>query len=760
MAAGIVEVSATAPVTTPAALCQEHLLTLESLSSGEVVANLKRSGAVAADGQAWTLRLDYADVKPGTYQARYTAWLETGGETVALSAMWEPVTLAAGNENAALLTLLPTHRVDGDEDGFFDYEEGPAESDPEDGESLPDDEEPPTFTAQLRVDPVSSATVRVQWSEAARDRHTDEPLLVYEVFAGRDAEQALEAAGDSALARTESEPGYRAVRVEELAPGREYYFTVVARDEAGNRSEPLTPAPVVTASVTVAIEINLSDEDVATALPSPVLAGLARVAWVSLLTSPGEDAYLLDGDDAGLVEATVELDETNIAMVAFAELPDGPADLVVTLGAEGGEEHALVAAWRTVTLNLGAANYLLVTGADFGTPDTDGDSFPDWEEIAGGSDPYDGWALPPDEEPPFLDATLQVEPRGTGALRVAWERPARDRHTIETAMLYEVYVDTQEGEASERAWADTVPDVEPAPDLQTEPGARSVEVTELAPATTYYFSLVAVDEAGNRSAPLDEAAGTTGAAAGVVVVDLNLVEPGRPEPDPGLLQYANAVQAELRPASLVHAPFLPDPARLAGPPDQPPERVLFEFGAMAQGTAELIVTLLHEPMGQGPPEPLAHAARPVNLAPGPGNELQVTAGHFEAHDTDGDGFLDWEEWRHDSDPEDPAALPEDEEPPSFDGLHQATPRGAGTLELVWLAARDRHSPSELVRYMVYHSPDGVELGEPTAQQPLTGLTAVLQTGLAPGQETCFAVRATDEAGNEDNNSVVRCGTPE
>jgi hypothetical protein len=102
-----------------------------------------------------------------------------------------------------------------------------------------------------------------------------------------------------------------------------------------------------------------------------------------------------------------------------------------------------------------------------------------------------------------------------------------------------------------------------------------------------------------------------------------------------------------------------------------------------------------------------------------------------------------------------AALDLDRTAPIFDGLASATPVGPDALELTWAAAEDETSPAERLNYRVYLA---TAAGAQDFAAPLTtatGVTRLTVTGLSPGRAYAIIVRAADEAGNEDENTVER-----
>ena len=108
----------------------------------------------------------------------------------------------------------------------------------------------------------------------------------------------------------------------------------------------------------------------------------------------------------------------------------------------------------------------------------------------------------------------------------------------------------------------------------------------------------------------------------------------------------------------------------------------------------------------------------------------------------------------------------DRKPPVFAGLESATtcipgPIGAGTTasyHLSWEPATDKVSPSSAIVYDVYQASasGGEDFSMPTYTTP-PGATS-FDTPPLPADETFyFVVRATDEAGNTDSNTVEREG---
>ncbi len=109
----------------------------------------------------------------------------------------------------------------------------------------------------------------------------------------------------------------------------------------------------------------------------------------------------------------------------------------------------------------------------------------------------------------------------------------------------------------------------------------------------------------------------------------------------------------------------------------------------------------------------------------------------------------------------------DRTPPVFAGLLQATtcipgPAGGGDrssrYSLRWAAATDDVTPSSAITYDVYQasSPGAESFAAPT-YSTLPGATTFATPPLPAEKPYYFVVRARDEAGNRDGNTVERLG---
>jgi hypothetical protein len=108
----------------------------------------------------------------------------------------------------------------------------------------------------------------------------------------------------------------------------------------------------------------------------------------------------------------------------------------------------------------------------------------------------------------------------------------------------------------------------------------------------------------------------------------------------------------------------------------------------------------------------------------------------------------------------------DQTPPTFAGLKSATtcipgPIGEGrasSYHLSWQSATDNVTPSSKIVYSVYQATTagGEDFSQPT-YTTAAGVSAFDTPQLSAAKTFYFVVRARDQAGNEDSNTVERQG---
>ena len=99
--------------------------------------------------------------------------------------------------------------------------------------------------------------------------------------------------------------------------------------------------------------------------------------------------------------------------------------------------------------------------------------------------------------------------------------------------------------------------------------------------------------------------------------------------------------------------------------------------------------------------------------------------------------------------------PTDSVPPTFGGVETATATSSSQIDLTWTAATDDVSASANIVYLVYISttPGGQDFLVPPSYTTAAGVTSFTVTGLTSSTTYYFVVRAKDEAGNVETNTV-------
>ncbi|MHB8694643.1 MAG: CARDB domain-containing protein [Solirubrobacteraceae bacterium] len=95
--------------------------------------------------------------------------------------------------------------------------------------------------------------------------------------------------------------------------------------------------------------------------------------------------------------------------------------------------------------------------------------------------------VPPDTTPPTFGGLGSASATSEGSVLLSWS-PGVDNRTPAIALVYDVYMASSPGGESYAA-----------PTATTSPGVTSFTVSGLSPATTYYFVVLARDQAGNQS---------------------------------------------------------------------------------------------------------------------------------------------------------------------------------------------------------------------------------------------------------------------
>ena len=114
----------------------------------------------------------------------------------------------------------------------------------------------------------------------------------------------------------------------------------------------------------------------------------------------------------------------------------------------------------------------------------------------------------------------------------------------------------------------------------------------------------------------------------------------------------------------------------------------------------------------------------------------------------------------DTNPPDTSETPEAPTPPTFGGVTSVAPVNTDTLQVTWAPATDKVTSAAKLKYNVYAgtTPGGEGFGKPVAVSA-PGANHVLLPGLLPANAAWYVVvRAVNEAGAEDNNTIEKTAT--
>jgi hypothetical protein len=107
--------------------------------------------------------------------------------------------------------------------------------------------------------------------------------------------------------------------------------------------------------------------------------------------------------------------------------------------------------------------------------------------------------------------------------------------------------------------------------------------------------------------------------------------------------------------------------------------------------------------------------------------------------------------------------PDDTTAPTYSGapgIISATRTGNGTTaDLVWSQANDETSAASAIQYNIHYSTIEANVFSTAAAKSVVGVTTTDITGLVRGNTYYFGVRAEDEAGNIETNTVTVISEP-
>jgi len=312
-----------------------------------------------------------------------------------------------------------------------------------------------------------------------------------------------------------------------------------------------------------------------------------------------------------------------------------------------------------------------------------------------------------DTEPPVFNGLISATALSSSEILLEWEA-ATDNISDSSKIDYLVYISTSSGEQNFAT-----------PNYASQSGATSFIVNNLAPGTTYYFVVRARDEAYNVDTNTVEKSATT-----------MYVEDTVP-PTFGGLASANAVSSS---EIILTWNQAADNLSL-------PENIVYHIYMSAS------------PGGQDFKTPTTSITGSTSVTIS--GLTPDTTYYFIARAQDEAGNMDSNNVEKSA-----TTLPlTDTIPPAFGGLVSATAISSTSILLSWNPATDNITPSSDIIYYIFMSTTsgGENLSVPVAfTNP--GETSATITGLSKDTTYYFIVRARDEAGNTDSNTIEKSAT--
>jgi hypothetical protein len=312
-----------------------------------------------------------------------------------------------------------------------------------------------------------------------------------------------------------------------------------------------------------------------------------------------------------------------------------------------------------------------------------------------------------DVTPPSFAGASSATP-GINTIVLGWSA-ASDDFTPAAQITYLIY------QAAQPGYEDFM-----TPVATTAPGATAFSVPGLAPSTLYYFVVRARDQAGNIDQNQVEVAAQTLAGS-----------------DTTPPQFGGVQRAQATVANAVELSWTAAVDDITAPADM----VYLAYAATSAG-------------GEDFRTPTAISAAGVTTLHVGG----LTAGmpyFFVVRARDQAGNIDMNHVERSATP-----FP-DKTPPVFAGATNATATSLTTIRVTWRPASDDVTPASRILYDVYSS---LSSGHESFASPTTtsapGAFSVDVGGLLPLTTYFFVVRARDQAGNSDANTVeVSASTP-
>ncbi|HVV81874.1 MAG TPA: fibronectin type III domain-containing protein [Kofleriaceae bacterium] len=638
------------------------------------------------------------------------------------------------------------------------------EADHEDGNTVEREADtpdltPPDFGGATAVTESAPGTLDVTWA-AATDNATPAASIAYRVYV------ATTAGAESFASPTATVTGVTHATLPGVTPSTTFFVVVRARDAAGNED-----ANALERSVTTLDTVAPTFAGVATADPAPnavvlgwsaasddatpaaeltylvyraTSAGAEDFSNPTYVTPPGATTFSAGGllanrtyffvvrarDAAGNVDANVvQRSATTPALVDVQP----PAFAGVTSATAAGDSSIRLT-WDAGTDNLTLAGNLVYRIYRATSPGSESFAAPTYVTAPGATSfvatglapltPYvfvvravdqagnhdgntveRGATTTADGTPPVFAGLTGAAPAGSSSITLAWN-PATDDLTPAAALVYDVYRATTAGAESFAQ-----------PTYTSAPGATGLVATGLAPSTTYAFVVRARDAAGNDDTNTVERTATTTADVTPPV-------------------FAGAASA----APTASAGELDVTWNAGSDNVTPPEQLRYLVYTATSPGLETFTT----PAALSAPG--ATAVRLTGL-------LASTPYFVVVRARDGAGNVDGNLVERS------ATTTADTLAPTFTGVTTATALNPGHVRLTWAEGSDDLTPRADLVYDVYAATHagGENFAAPTMSSP-PGADAFTVGGLTPATTWFFVVRARDQSGNHDGNTVERSAT--
>ncbi len=313
-----------------------------------------------------------------------------------------------------------------------------------------------------------------------------------------------------------------------------------------------------------------------------------------------------------------------------------------------------------------------------------------------------------DVTPPTFSGLSAITSITDTSMTLSWS-PATDNITSQDRMQYIVYMSTTSGGENFSL-----------PSFTTSAGVTSFSVTGLSPSTTYYFVVRAKDEAGNIDTNTVEKFATT------------LSPPDTTAPTFGGLVSATA--ASSTGISLTWNPATDNVTASSN-------IVYLIYMSTTSGGENFAIPSFTTSAGA-----TSFTVAGLNSS---------TTYYFVVRAKDEAGNIDTNTVEKFA----TTLSPPDTTPPTFGGIVSAIPASSTEISLTWNSATDNVSASSNIVYLIYMATTrgGENFSSPSFTTS-AGATSFKVTGLSPNTTYYFVIRAKDEAGNIDTNTVEKGST--